>query len=126
MAVQQSSPAMDGGTNPLRGIAMKIVSVSVFVAMSGLIKGAGQLPAGQIVFFRSFFAILPILVMLAWRHELATAIHTSRPLSHFIRGTVGTCGMGLTFFALTRLPLPETITLGYAQPLLVVAFSALF
>ena len=34
--------------------------------------------------------------------------------------------MGLGFFALTRLPLPEAITLNYAQPLLVVIFSALF
>ena len=34
--------------------------------------------------------------------------------------------MGLGFFALTRLPLPEAITLNYAQPLLVVVFSALF
>ena len=34
--------------------------------------------------------------------------------------------MGLGFFGLTRLPLPEAVTLGYAQPLLVVVFSALF
>jgi drug/metabolite transporter (DMT)-like permease len=34
--------------------------------------------------------------------------------------------MGLGFFALTRLPLPEAITLNYAQPLLVVLFSAVF
>ena len=34
--------------------------------------------------------------------------------------------MGLSFFALTRLPLPEAITLNYAQPLLVVVFSAIF
>ena len=112
--------------NPMRGIALKVVSVAFFVAMAGLIKAAGQIPAGQIVFFRSIFAILPILVVLAWRHELRTAMRTERPLSHFIRGTVGTCGMALTFFALTRLPLPEAITLSYAQPLLVVAFSALF
>jgi drug/metabolite transporter (DMT)-like permease len=126
MAVQQSSAAMAGGTNPLRGIAMKIVSVSVFVAMSALIKAAGQLPAGQIVFFRSFFAILPILAMLAWRHELRTALHTANPLGHIARGVVGVGAMGLGFFALTRLPLPEAITLNYAQPLLVVVFSALF
>jgi drug/metabolite transporter (DMT)-like permease len=34
--------------------------------------------------------------------------------------------MSLTFFALTRLPLPDAIMLNYAQPLLVVVFSALF
>jgi drug/metabolite transporter (DMT)-like permease len=34
--------------------------------------------------------------------------------------------MGLNFYALTRLPLPDAITLNYAQPLLVVVFSSLF
>ena len=34
--------------------------------------------------------------------------------------------MGFGFFALTRLPLPEAITLNYAQPLFVVVFSAIF
>lgn len=94
--------------------------------MSALIKAAGQVPAGQIVFFRSFFAILPILVMLAWQRELRVALATQRPFSHIARGVVGVTSMGLSFFALTRLPLPEAITLNYAQPLLVVVFSALF
>ena len=105
---------------------LKIVSVAVFVAMSSLIKAAGQLPAGQIVFFRSFFAIFPILVVLAWQHELRNALRTSNPIGHIARGTVGVVSMGFTFFALTRLPLPEAIMLNYAQPLLVVVFSALF
>ncbi|PSJ61319.1 DMT family transporter [Pseudaminobacter soli (ex Li et al. 2025)] len=110
---------------PLTGIAFKVVSVTVFVAMSSLIKAAGPLPAGQIVFFRSFFAMLPILAFLGFRQELRTAFHTKRPLNHIARGMVGVTAMGLGFFALTRLPLPEAITLNYAQPLLVVVFSSI-
>lgn len=110
----------------LVGITLKIFSVSVFVAMSSLIKAAGELPAGQIVFYRSFFAIFPILVFLGFRRELRTAFSTRRPLNHIARGVVGVCAMGFGFFALTRLPLPEAITLNYAQPLLVVVFSAIF
>jgi drug/metabolite transporter (DMT)-like permease len=104
--------------NPLRGIGLKVMSVAIFVAMFSCIKAAGPLPAGQIVFFRSFFAIFPILAVLAFRRELATAFHTARPLSHIVRGVVGVSAMGLGFVAVTRLPLPEAITLGYAQPLL--------
>ena len=121
-----NSPEVGPSGNALRGIALKVLSVAIFVAMSALIKAAGQLPAGQIVFFRSFFAIFPILLMLAWRHQLGTALRTSNPLGHIARGTVGVISMGFTFFALTRLPLPEAIMLNYAQPLLVVVFSALF
>ncbi|MGX9576203.1 DMT family transporter [Mesorhizobium sp. f-mel] len=105
---------------------LKIVSVAVFVAMSSCIKAAGTVPAGQIVFFRSFFAIFPIVVFLAFQGKLGTAFSTKRPLNHIARGVVGVCAMGLGFFALIRLPLPEAITLNYAQPLLVVVFSSIF
>ncbi len=94
--------------------------------MSSFIKAAGTVPAGQIVFFRSFFAIFPILLFLATKGELATAFSTKRPLGHVARGVIGVCSMALTFFALTRLPLPDAITLNYAQPLLVVVFSSIF
>ncbi|SJM33091.1 conserved membrane hypothetical protein [Mesorhizobium delmotii] len=115
-----------GGHNTLTGIMLKIVSVAVFVGMSSCIKAAGTVPAGQIVFFRSFFAIFPIIVLLAFQGKLGTAFSTKRPLNHIARGVVGVCAMGLGFFALTRLPLPEAITLNYAQPLLVVVFSSIF
>lgn len=105
---------------------MKIVSVTVFVVMYALLKAAGQLPAGQLVFFRSFFAILPVLVYLAYRREMRTAVYTKRPMGHVLRGVIGVSSMGLAFFAVTRLPLPEAITINYAQPLFVVMFSALF
>jgi len=105
---------------------LKIVSVAIFVAMSSFLKAAGQLPAGQLVFFRSFFAILPVLAYLAYRRDLRVALNTKRPLGHIARGVIGVCAMGMSFFALTRLPLPEAITLNYAQPLFVVVFSALF
>jgi drug/metabolite transporter (DMT)-like permease len=115
-----------GGHNTLTGIMLKIVSVAVFVAMSSCIKAAGTVPAGQIVFFRSFFALFPIVVFLAFQGKLGTAFSTKRPLNHIARGVVGVCAMGLGFFALIRLPLPEAITLNYAQPLLVVVFSSIF
>lgn len=109
------------------GIGLKVVSVSVFVTMSTLIKaGADGLPAGQIVFFRSAFAILPILVFLALRGQLDTAWRTSNPLSHIRRGLVGVVAMGFGFYGLMHLPLPDAIAIGYAMPLLAVVFAALF
>lgn len=110
----------------LTGIGLRVTSVMIFVGMATMIKLAGQIPAGQIVFFRSFFAILPVLALFAWRGELRSALSTRHPMSHIVRSVVGVSSMGLGFFALTRLPLPEAITLSYAQPLLVVVFSAIF
>lgn len=111
---------------PLTGIVLKVASVASFVAMMACIKGAGMLPLGQIVFFRSLFAVLPILVFLVYRKELATALHTRHPMSHVLRGIVGVIGMSASFYGLTLLPLPDAITINYAQPLFVIVFSALF
>jgi Permeases of the drug/metabolite transporter (DMT) superfamily len=120
--VSAAAPRPD---NPLRAIGLKIASVAVFVAMSTLIKLAGPLPTGQVAFFRSFFAIPPILIFFLLQRELPGVLYTSRPFSHVARGFVGVCGMSLGFYGLARLPLPESITINYAQPLLVVVFSAL-
>lgn len=111
---------------PLTGILLKVCSVVSFVVMSSLIKASGDVFAGQIVFFRSLFAIIPVVAVMAWRKELATAFYTRRPFSHVARGLVGVTSMGLGFYALTKLPLPEWIAINYAQPLIVVVFSALF
>ncbi len=86
---------------------LKILSVTIFVAMSSFIKAAGDVPAGEIVFFRSFFAMFPMLVFLAWSGDLATAYKTTRPGQPLRARPRRHTAMGLGFFALTRLPLPE-------------------
>ncbi|MBF9032713.1 EamA family transporter [Rhodobacterales bacterium HKCCE2091] len=113
--------------NPLRGIGLKIASVIVFVAMSAIIKStSGHVPAGEAVFFRSLFAIPVIVGWLVYRGDLGTGLRTSNPMGHFWRGLVGTTAMGLSFAALGFLPLPEVTAIGYAAPLLVVVFAAMF
>ena len=111
--------------SPLRGIIFKLGSVLIFIVMSSLIKAAGM-PAGQSVFFRSFFAIPVILGWLAWRSELATGFQVKNPMGHFWRGFAGTSAMGLGFAGLAYLPLPEVTAIGYAAPLLTVVFAAMF
>lgn len=113
--------------NPIRGIALKIASVCVFVAMASLIKAtADQVPPGQAVFFRSFFAMPVIVGWLIWRQELHVGLKTKNPMGHVWRGLVGTSAMGLGFAGLGLLPLPEVTAIGYAAPLLVVIFAAMF
>ena len=112
---------------PLRGIVFKVMSVCMFMGMASLIKAASaDVPPGQAVFFRSFFALPIILGWLAIRHELRNGWKTKNPLGHFWRGLVGTSAMGLGFTGLGLLPLPEVTAIGYAAPLLVVVFAAMF
>lgn len=117
------APVKRGG--PLRGIVLKVASVCCFVVMATLLKATETIPAGELVFFRCAFAILPVFGWLVWRRQLRAALRTRNPLGHVVRALVGASSMGLGFFALTRLPLPEATAIGYAAPLLIVAFSAL-
>lgn len=113
--------------NPMKGIALKVTAVVLFIIMAALIKAASDtVPAGQAVFFRSVFAIPVILGWLAWRHDLRTGLKVASPMGHFWRGFVGTVAMGLGFAGLGLLPLPEVTALGYAAPLLTVVLAAMF
>jgi len=112
---------------PLRGILFKLLSVTLFIVMSALIKYVSdEVPPGQAVFFRSFFAIPVILVWLILRRDLRNGLRVTSVSGHIRRGIAGTAAMGLGFAGLAYLPLPEVTALGYAAPLLTVVFAALF
>lgn len=114
-------------SSPLRGILLKVLSVIVFLIMSTCIKLAGEgIATGEITFFRSFFAIVPILIYLGWRGQLRTAFHTQSVGGQIARGFVGIISMTLSFYGLVRLPLPDAIAIGYAMPLFSVIFAAVF
>lgn len=123
-ASKDAKPAAKSAGNPFRGILLKIASVCCFVVMATMLKATHTIPSGEMVFFRSFFAMLPVLAFLAWRGNLAVAFKTKRPLGHLVRGLIGVTSMMLGFFALTRLPLPEATVIGYAAPLIIVILSA--
>jgi drug/metabolite transporter (DMT)-like permease len=95
--------------------------------MAGIIKSvSGHVPPGQSVFFRSFFAIPVIVVWLTMRKELRIGFKTQNPMNHVWRGVIGTSAMAMTFGALGLLPLPEMTAIGYAMPIFVVIFAAMF
>jgi len=112
--------------NPLRAVTLKIVSVVLFVVMAAFIKAASsEVPPGQAVFFRSFFALPVIIVWLTIRGELKTGLRAANPKSHVVRGLMGSSAMGLSFAGLAILPLYEVKAIQYAMPLFVVILAAI-
>ena len=52
----------------------------LFAMMSVLVRYVSEtVPLVQAVFFRSVFAIIPVMVIYAWRRELGAAFRTKRP-----------------------------------------------
>src|SRR5262249_15066095 len=113
--------------NAIKAISLKLLSALLFAVMSALVRFLGETyPVGQIVFFRSAFAILPVVIIFAWRHELAAAVRTSRLLGHVGRGLISILGMFCNFSALARLPIVDATAISFASPLITVALAAIF
>lgn len=111
---------------PFLGIVLKVLSALAFTVMSAGIKHVStDYPTGEIIFFRSAFAIVPLLVWLAWRGDLVNSVRTSNFKGHLLRGIISGCGMFSGFMALSYLPLSDSVAIGYASPLIVVVLAAL-
>ena len=105
--------------NPARGIAFKLISAALFAVMQALIRYLGaRYPVGQVVFYRSIFAIIPVVLVYAWRGELAAVVRTERPLGQAGRGVLSIAGMFFNFGAVARLPLVESNAIAFSSPLI--------
>ncbi len=110
--------------NPTTGIVLKVASTLLFIIMAACIKlAADRVPTGELVFARSFFALIPILAFTAWQGKLRSTMRTQRPGGHVWRGLVGTLSMICWFIGIALLPLPEALALSYAAPLITVVLS---
>ena len=112
--------------NPVAGVSLKILSALAFTLMAATIKLAStHYPIGQLIFFRSAFALVPLLIWLAVSDAVVNAVRTHNLKGHLLRSIIGATGMILGFSALAYLPLTEAVAIGYAAPLIVVVLAAL-
>lgn len=111
----------------LRGIALRLVAITSFSVMAALIKLSFAHGANtpEVMFYRSFFGLPPLLVWIAWNQRW-DAWRTRRPGAHLARGTIGLGSMLLGFSALDLLPLAEASTISFVAPLFALALSAPF
>ena len=76
-----------------------------FTAMATLIKlDSARYPIGELVCFRSFFALIPVLAWVMWRGQFPSVFYTQRIGRHFVRSVSGAVTMFLGFTALSLLP----------------------
>src|SRR5436190_22178885 len=111
----------------IKAILLKVASAFLFSVMSVLVRYVGdRYPVGQIVFYRSAFAIVPVVVIYAWRGELEAAVRTGQPFRHIGRGLTAVGAMFCNFSALARLPVVDATAISFVSPLITVAMSAIF
>lgn len=109
-----------------QGIVLRIVSTVFFAGMAVFVKVASnEAPVGQVVFFRSAFAVVPLVIFLLARREFPGGLATRRPLGHLARSGLGAASMFLSFAAIVRLPLADSTLVSYVTPLLTALLGGL-
>ena len=103
----------------------KSISVLFFVLMSVCIKATGDnLPLFEVVFFRSFFALIPLFLVIFYFNLKITSINNYK--LHFFRGLVGIAAMSLFFISLRYVPLIEMQTISYSSVFFISILSIFF
>ena len=103
----------------------KSISVLFFVLMSVCIKATGDnLPLFEVVFFRSFFALIPLFCVIFYFNLKITSINNYK--LHFFRGLVGIAAMSLFFISLRYVPLIEMQTISYSSVFFISILSIFF
>lgn len=112
---------------PRLGIGLRILSGILFTGMIICVKAvSNSVPLGQTVFFRSFFALIPLIVFLAIRREFPSGLRTKRPLGHLVRSTFGAAAMFTSFACVGLLPLGEALLLAQLAPVLTAIAAVVF
>ncbi len=108
------------------GISLKILSALCATLMLACVKGlSGTIPTGEVIFFRSFVALIPLLIWLKFQGDILVSLKTRNIFGHLIRGFSGTGGMYFNYMALVYISLADATAISYAAPLFTVIMAAI-
>ncbi len=103
----------------------KSLSVLFFVLMSVCIKATGDhIPLFQVVFFRNFFALLPLIFFIYFLKLNIRSINNYK--LHLVRAFIGITAMSLFFVSLRYVPLVEMQTISYSSVFFISILSIFF
>ncbi|MFY2822478.1 DMT family transporter [Ruegeria sp. MALMAid1280] len=106
------------------GIALRIGATFFFTLMVVFVKLlADAVPLGQVVFFRSAVALIPLVLFLMWTRNFPASLRTRRPFAHILRCLLGCMALFASFASLKYLPLAHASTIGYLTPVLAVVLA---
>lgn len=109
----------------IEGVGLRLLAVFLMTAMSAAVHGAAEtVPIGQIMFWRSGLALIPICLYMMWRNEFPNALSTQRPGLHATRGLLGAFSMAMSFLSLAYLPVANAQALAFLAPVLVLPIAA--
>jgi len=104
------------------GFFYLFISVCAFSLMDVIVKWSEDYPVGQVLFFRGFCGIIPILFLIP-KDRYLDFYKTTRPFLHFKRCLAGLIALVSIFVALRNLPLATVVSISFAAPIFITIFS---
>ncbi len=104
------------------GFFYMFISVCAFSLMDVIVKWSDDYPVGQVLFFRGFCGIIPILFLIP-KDRYLDFYKTTRPFLHFKRCLAGLIALVSIFIALRNLPLATVVSISFAAPIFITIFS---
>ena len=104
------------------GFFYMFISVCAFSLMDVIVKWSDAYPIGQVLFFRGFCGIIPILFLIP-RDRFNDFYKTTKPFLHFKRCLAGLIALISIFIALRNLPLATVVSITFAAPIFTTLFS---
>tara|TARA_B100001059_G_scaffold230859_1_gene265727 strand:- start:36 stop:905 length:870 start_codon:yes stop_codon:yes gene_type:complete len=104
------------------GFFYMFISICAFSVMDVIVKWTDEYPVGQVLFFRGFFGLIPILFLIP-RDRYINFYKTSRPFLHFKRCLAGIIALISIIIALRNLPLATVVSITFAAPIFTTIFS---
>ena len=98
------------------------ISVCAFSLMDLIVKWSDSYPIGQVLFFRGFFGIIPLLFLIP-KNRYLDFYKTNRPFLHFKRCFAGLIALISIFIALRTLPLATVVSISFGAPVFTTIFS---
>ena len=98
------------------------ISVCAFSLMDVIVKWSDDYPVGQVLFFRGFCGIIPILFLIP-KERFFDFYKTERPALHIKRCLAGLIAIVSIFVALRNLPLATVVSISFASPIFTTIFS---
>lgn len=105
------------------GIGLILASIVMLTTLDAGAKYLGErYPLLQVVFLRTLFGILPVLVHVAIQRQW-TELMPKRWRGHILRGCLSTIAMIFFFASLQAMSLPDATALFFVAPLMMTALS---
>ena len=101
------------------------LSVCAFSIMDLIVKWSEEYPLGEVLFFRGFFGLLPILFLIP-KERFKDFYKTSRSGLHLLRCLAGLIALTAIFIALRNLPLATVVSISFAAPIFTTLMSIFF